>query len=152
MFIHSLSFSSRNCSQVDFYNTQYCILDAMDYRVDWQLFERSSSSKKKKRKRKTYCILTLAFKTTAEASESYLSHSKSIITKWNLYTSMIMKDLALRNAKSFSKFHTIHFIHLIKFSPFTRLLLEPKDIPWWLHHVLGRREHCTCEPCSCTIC
>ncbi|KAI8882075.1 hypothetical protein K501DRAFT_252029 [Backusella circina FSU 941] len=42
--------------------------------------------------------------TSANESEGYLVYSTSIIAKWNFYTSMVIKDLVLRDARSLSYF------------------------------------------------
>lgn len=37
----------------------------------------------------------------------YLARSKQLLLKWNFYTSLIMKDLALHQCISFGSFHSL---------------------------------------------
>lgn len=45
--------------------------------------------------------------TSINDANHYLARSKQLLLKWSFYTSLIMKDLTLQQARSFGSFHSL---------------------------------------------
>ncbi|KAG2192869.1 hypothetical protein INT46_003898 [Mucor plumbeus] len=57
---------------------------------------------------KSYTPVSITiYQTSINEANIYLSKCKQFLLKWNFYTALVMKDLAVQNSPSFSSFHTL---------------------------------------------